>query len=563
MKMMNSCVATICILSLALCVFGQRPVGVHFDVEPAALPGGAEGNAAQFISLFQKLKAVTNGQTRLSADLPMGMGLKPLGAWYYQNRPISYHIADIVDSVTLMAYRDKAAPTNGITDHAAGYLNYARQIGKKVVVGVETNCNLGDIVSFCEEGQSYMEGQLSSAVSTLNSYGSTFGGLAIHDYEGFVALSGVSSSLRLSSNVPCRAMWVWTHTVVNDAAARAKFIDFCVRMRICTVYQESQGLVDTSKQTQLRSFVNDLWAKGISVEILFGNHEWTYTANHPQAVNLAKAAVNFINSFPAGGGSVTGTPQTPSTTGAPNNNGGDVGNTGNTCAQRKVTRRIRISDGGDDVEQQPSNGNKMSCTSSDLEFVRDGKMDQIVGLRFKNVDVSAQDTIVGAYIEMKSKKSASTQTNLVIQGEKTGNSQGLCDQSNLLSSKAKTSSAVSWNNVPAWSAGQIVQTPDITSVVKEIVGQSSWNAGNAMTLMVSGSGMRQVYSHNGGAAPYLVLELQSFSCGAGLETSDDTTDWWADTTNTVEADDDGSSSTRNSALLGLVAVCAMVAARLF
>jgi len=561
--MMNSCVATICILSLALSVFGQRPVGVHFDVEPAALPGGAEGNAAQFIALFQKLKAVTNGNTRLSADLPMGMGLKPLGAWYYQNRPISYHIADIVDTVTLMAYRDRAAAPNGITDHAAGYLNYARQIGKNVVVGVETNCNLGNIVSFCEEGQTYMEQQLNSALTTLKSYGSNFAGLAIHDYDGYNALSGVSSTFRLPSSAPCRALWVWSHSVVNDPAARAKFIDFCVRMRICTVYQESQGLVDSSaKQPVLRSFINDLWAKGIQVELLFGNHEWTYTANHPAAVNLAKAAVNFINTFPASGGtpvipSTTAAPVVPSTTGAPNNGGG-------TCAARKVTRRIRISDGNDDVEQQPSKGNKMYCTSSDLEFVKDGTVDQILGLRFKNVDVSPQDTIVGAYLEMKSKKSATTKTNLVIHGEKTANSQGLCDNSNLLSDKTKTSSSVSWNNVPSWSVGQIVQSPDVTAVVKEIVGMNGWSAGNAMTLIVSGSGMRSAYSYNGGAAPYLVIELQTLSCGAGLPTSDETTDWWADTTNTVEPDDDEfNASSRTSAFLGLMTVCAVVAARLF
>jgi len=416
-------------------------------------------------------------------------------------------------------------------------------------------------VSFCEEGQSTMETQLNSAVSTLSSFGSAFAGIAIHDYDGFNSLSGVSSSLRVSSATPCRSLWVWSHSVVTDTAARAKFIDFCNRMRICTVYQESQGLVDSSsQQPKLRSFVNDLWAKGIQVELLFGNAEWTYTANHPQAVNLAKAAVNFINSFPAGG-SVTGNPVIPSTTGAPNNNGGGS-NTGNTCAQRKITRRIRISDGNDDVEQQPSNGDKMYCTSSDLEFIRDGKIDQIVGMRFKNVDVSREDTIVGAYIELKAKKAASAKTNLVIQGEKTVDSPGLCDQGNLLSNKPKTSSSVSWNNLPSWSANQIVQTPDITPIVKELVAQNGWNAGNAMTFMVSGSGMRQAYAYNGGAAPYLVIELQTFSCGADVDTNGDdaTTDWWADTTNTVEADDDEFNAGTTVAAASYISVSSMVAA---
>jgi len=538
-------VFTFTIIALALRVNGQPVTGVHFDVEPASLPGGATGNAAPFIALMQKLKAVTSGVTKLSADIPMGMGPAPLGAWNYNGRPIAYYIADIVDTVTLMAYRDHAAPTNGIIDHAQDFLNYAKQIGKQVVVGVETNCGLGDVVSFCEEGASYMETQLGMVQSTLSSYGAAFGGLAVHDYTGYSALAG---SMTLPSSSPCRGLWVWTHSVVTDPNAQATFINFCQRMRVCTVYIESQGLVDSNaNQPKLRSFVLALYAKGIQTELLFGNADWTYTQNQGQAVALAQATVNFIKSLPSSsGGNVnpsttaapvaqtTGAHGGSSTTGQPNNNNGG-------CGQKVVQKRYRITDGNDDVEQQLSDNNYMYCTSSDLEMTKDGSISQVIGMRFKNIDISPQDTIVDAYLEMKAKVAATTTTNLVIQGERNVNGDVLCNQALILTNRPHTIAQVAWPNVPHWKKNQVYQSPDISPIVKEVVGLGGWNSGNPMTFFVSGSGMRNAISYNGGEPPYLVVNVKTVICGQdyGYNQTNATTDWWG-TENEVPATADDS-----------------------
>jgi len=555
--MKRACAVAFCVIVLATTsVYAQPVVGVHFDIEPAALPGGAMGNAAPFIALMQKLKAVTNGVTQLSVDIPMGMG----SAWTYNGRPIAQYVADIVDVVTVMSYRDHAAPTNGIIDNAQVFLDYAKKVGKKAVAGVETNCGVGDIVSFCEEGASYMEGQLGQVESTLRSYGSTYDGLAVHDYTGYSALAG---SMKLPSSAPCRALWVWTHSVVTDSGAQSTFIDFCQRMRVCTVYIESQGLVDSSsRQPQLKAFVMALYNVGIKTELLFGNAEWTYTANHGQAIALAQATVNFIKSLPSGGGGgsvgTTGHSSLPSTTGTPSQNGGGV------CGQKVVTKRYRVADGNDDVEEQMADNNYVYCTSSDLELTVDGSMVQTIGVRFQNVDISAQDTVVNAYLEMKSKSTQSRTTNLVIHGEKVENSGVLCDQSRPPTQRAHTNAQIGWSNIPKYTKGGIYQSPNVAPVVSEIVQQSGWRAGNAMSFFISGSGLRQMYSYNGGAAPYLVVQVQTVLCGQdyGNNDTDATTDWWAEDGVQPTADDsrDYNSANQVSAIsaLFLFSLCSLL-----
>ena len=46
----------------------------------------------------------------------------------------------------------------------------------------------------------------------------------------------------------------------------------------------------------------------------------------------------------------------------------------------------------------------------------------------------------------------------------------------------ETTASVSWNSIPAWTAGQWYNSPDISSIIQEIVNQSSWVSGNNMAF---------------------------------------------------------------------------------
>ena len=58
-----------------------------------------------------------------------------------------------------------------------------------------------------------------------------------------------------------------------------------------------------------------------------------------------------------------------------------------------------------------------------------------------------------------------------------------------------------WPTVGAAGPGQL--TPNFASVVQEVVNRPGWAAGNALTVILTGSGRRAAESFEGGAPPVL------------------------------------------------------------
>ncbi|MDA2936199.1 prepilin-type N-terminal cleavage/methylation domain-containing protein [Patescibacteria group bacterium AH-259-L05] len=173
----------------------------------------------------------------------------------------------------------------------------------------------------------------------------------------------------------------------------------------------------------------------------------------------------------------------------------------------------RVADGNDDAEEQnPPNGN-MYITSTDLELVVEGgTVDQEVGMRFLNMTLPQSDTISNAYIEFTVDETDSGTTNLTFYGEDIDNAPAFTSTDGDITNRSKTSAGVSWNNVPAWtSVGATHQTPSLASIIQEIVNRSGWIGGNAIVIVVDGTGERTAESYNGSPAqaPLLVVEYQS------------------------------------------------------
>lgn len=173
---------------------GAKPVGLHFDVEPHQLPewqagGASEAQiASEFIDLLEKLHAVTKGTgLRLSVDIPFWYDGRTLTRGG-MTRPLSEWVADSVDRVVLMDYRDIADGNDGIIAQGATEVAYATNSGKQVVIGVETLCQLDPPkVTFCEEGAAVLDAQLEKVVAA-NKTKSGFFGIAVHDYKAYAAL---------------------------------------------------------------------------------------------------------------------------------------------------------------------------------------------------------------------------------------------------------------------------------------------------------------------------------------------------------------------------------------
>ena len=182
-----------------------------------------------------------------------------------------------------------------------------------------------------------------------------------------------------------------------------------------------------------------------------------------------------------------------------------------------VVFEARVSASSDDAEESAS-GN-INLTSSDLELVYAGS-NQIVGMRFNGITVPQGASIVNAYIQFQVDEIPTPVTSLTIRGEDIDDAATFTTSSGNISIRPTTTAAESWSPVP-WTgvgdAGPDQQTPNIASVVQEIVGRSGWASGNSLVIIITGTGERVAESYNGvsAAAPLLHVE---YSTGPPTET---------------------------------------------
>ncbi len=147
---------------------------------------------------------------------------------------------------------------------------------------------------------------------------------------------------------------------------------------------------------------------------------------------------------------------------------------------------------------------------------------QKVALRFDEVFVPQGATITSAFIEFET-RSGSTTTSLDIQAELASNSAPLQEASFNIGSRTLTGNVVDWDNIISWTsdADDHKTTPNIASVVQEVVGQGGWCAGNAMTFVISGTGKRKfkAWDYASGTVPRLKIRYDESSAVAGCNTT--------------------------------------------
>lgn len=176
--------------------------------------------------------------------------------------------------------------------------------------------------------------------------------------------------------------------------------------------------------------------------------------------------------------------------------------------------QVRVSSDNDDAEERISNGD-MSRGSSDLELGHDGNNAQIVGMRFRSINIPQGATINSAYIEFEVDETDSGTTNLTIYGQDADTARQFANNDDNISDRTGTAARVNWSPA-AWAArDEKKQTPDIKTIIQEIVDRPGWAANNDMAIMIEpGSGcnasacQRTAESRDGepGAAPLLVID---------------------------------------------------------
>jgi len=180
----------------------------------------------------------------------------------------------------------------------------------------------------------------------------------------------------------------------------------------------------------------------------------------------------------------------------------------------------------DDAEEK-ANGT-MSLTSLDLEMLEydAGGPHNAVGLRFNGVGIANGTQISNAYIQFTAAEADTLATDLTIEGEDVDHALGFTSSLNDLTSRTKTTAAVSWPVAP-WTAGDsgvAQQTVNIAPVIQEIVNRPGWSEGNSLVLVLSGAGSRVAVTYDldpAGAAKLYVDPAGSQACDDGVDNDAD------------------------------------------
>jgi hypothetical protein len=168
----------------------------------------------------------------------------------------------------------------------------------------------------------------------------------------------------------------------------------------------------------------------------------------------------------------------------------------------------QITSSADDAEEVVSSGS-VSLTSTDLELGADGGVNLLVGMRFNNISIPRGASILNAYVEFEVDETGSDPTSVTIQGQASDNAPTFTTSTSNISSRARTTAQVAWNNIPPWTAVDVKwQTPNISSIVQEIVNRSAWASGNSIVIIISGTGRRTAEAYDGEipAVPKLVIQ---------------------------------------------------------
>ena len=170
---------------------------------------------------------------------------------------------------------------------------------------------------------------------------------------------------------------------------------------------------------------------------------------------------------------------------------------------------IPIESGMDDVEELFDG--EIYDNSTDIELVEDGDL-QIVGLHFKNLPINQNSIISQAYIQFQTDEISVGNCDLQIFGEAVANANSFTTTFFDISNRMKTDTTVSWMP-PNWQilnqadVGQ--RTPDLTSILEELVNQPNWSSGNNVNFIFEGTGRRvaEAFEGNQEAAAKLIIDV--------------------------------------------------------
>ncbi len=206
---------------------------------------------------------------------------------------------------------------------------------------------------------------------------------------------------------------------------------------------------------------------------------------------------------------------------------GDKLDMGAVAAGSGTTISVRVDSDTDDVEEH-GNGHVYQ-NHNHLKLRADTTDVRIVGVRFRNVPIPVGATITSASIEFEVGKYHNGVVDMDIWGDLSANALAFTNgdaaetsTTEKVSTRAPTSK-VDWNNLAPSAKNTKLTTPDLTSIVQDIVGVGGWTNGNSMAFIfekdaLSPAGLRELESHDREPANAPLLRVTYSSGVAGDQT---------------------------------------------
>lgn len=169
---------------------------------------------------------------------------------------------------------------------------------------------------------------------------------------------------------------------------------------------------------------------------------------------------------------------------------------------------VPVRAGADDASEL-ENGT-VNRGSGDLELGSDQGIPTTTGVRFTGLQIPRGAQILNAAVQFNADELDRAAATLTVRAQAADHAGGFTTTAFDVSSRPVTAAFTAWS-VPTWTVfgaqGPAQRTPNIASVVQEVVDRPGWASGNAIAIVITGSGRRTAESFEGGIPPVLDVEF--------------------------------------------------------
>ena len=132
----------------------------------------------------------------------------------------------------------------------------------------------------------------------------------------------------------------------------------------------------------------------------------------------------------------------------------------------------------------------------------------LAGIRFTAVPIPQGATISSATFDISSRANTSTAVNLKLYAEDVDDGTTFSEVAANFTSRSLTSSSIDWDISASWSTDNWYSSPDISSVIQEIVNKGGWSSGNDINIMIKDDGSsstnnRSIHTNDSDFSPRL------------------------------------------------------------